>query len=334
MPATPARKKRLEQRSRLFLLGGLLVFFGLLFGAGWFFLVQDQESTDVRSQAAASRSFQLLIENAPDRAGGQQFDVYLSAESADAQVTSFAAEITLLPAGAIAPVIPNQGAPAIPEARGPRQTLRELLQKIVRVPIVLAQGAAAPVVTQAPTAAPTASVLVSSPLAAQIIFSSSFERGETPPGSWKVKLSGRAKTAGPAILQGKVKVAEITVDTSANRSYLARFSSQSVRGHLVVAPGAEVELTRLDPRGFACPAVVSERCQRGYSLGTEPTSGCLTCLRQRSALDVIRQRPTPRPDYSCIQVYQPVCGENGQTYGNQCEASLAGTKVVHAGVCP
>jgi hypothetical protein len=314
----------------LFLLGGLLVFFGLLFGAGWFFLAADQESTEIRSQAAVNRSFQLLIESAEERAGGQRFDVFLSAESTDAVVTGFTAEITLLPSGAIAPAVPNQGAPAIPEARGPRQTLRQLLQKIVRVPIALAQTVSQPVeVTPAPTAA---AIQVSSPLASQITFTSSFTRAETPPGSWSVKISGRAK-AGQNPFSGRVKIAEINADTSGGRSFLARFSNQSVRGYLAVAPGAEVELTRLDPRGFACPAVVSERCQRGYRLGTEPTSGCLSCLRQRSVLDVIRNQPTPRPEYSCIQVYQPVCGENGQTYGNQCEAGLAGVKVVQTGVC-
>jgi hypothetical protein len=35
----------------------------------------------------------------------------------------------------------------------------------------------------------------------------------------------------------------------------------------------------------------------------------------------------------CTQVYDPVCGCNGQTYGNSCEASVAGIKKYTSGAC-
>jgi hypothetical protein len=40
----------------------------------------------------------------------------------------------------------------------------------------------------------------------------------------------------------------------------------------------------------------------------------------------------PRPDL-CPDVWDPVCGCNGQTYGNECVAAAAGVNVKHGGIC-
>lgn len=45
-------------------------------------------------------------------------------------------------------------------------------------------------------------------------------------------------------------------------------------------------------------------------------------------------QPTPTPIVACPQIYQPVCGVNGITYGNRCEAEvLSRVPVAHEGVC-
>jgi hypothetical protein len=41
----------------------------------------------------------------------------------------------------------------------------------------------------------------------------------------------------------------------------------------------------------------------------------------------------PEPGWGCIALWDPVCGANGATYGNECEAMVRKVEIAHKGAC-
>jgi hypothetical protein len=87
--------------------------------------------------------------------------------------------------------------------------------------------------------------------------------------------------------------------------------------------------TPTDPRaprseGGLCGGIAGFQCQTGLYCQMTPemqhvADGAGTC----------RKRPM-----FCTREYRPVCGANGQTYGNACSAAAAGVSVAGEGECP
>ncbi len=48
---------------------------------------------------------------------------------------------------------------------------------------------------------------------------------------------------------------------------------------------------------------------------------------------IVTLAPTPAPEYACSELYDPICGVNGITYGSRCEAGVVNVTVAYQGEC-
>jgi hypothetical protein len=72
-----------------------------------------------------------------------------------------------------------------------------------------------------------------------------------------------------------------------------------------------------------CGGIAGFRCGAGQYCKMTPRM-----CRVSDGMGVCAVRPR-----ICPRIFRPVCGCNGKTYANSCEAAAAGASVLHAGKC-
>lgn len=78
--------------------------------------------------------------------------------------------------------------------------------------------------------------------------------------------------------------------------------------------------------------VMGHKCEGPDGLACPSGKFCATATANRCPGTEVQGTCRHVPE-ACADIYQPTCGCDGQTYGNECQASVAGVAVAYAGAC-